>query len=151
MNSEKSEHSTAVLDARAAAAIDLDDVPEVDELETALEELAPPPEADGMADTEAAAVARVLCGNAPDGVDVLVRRCGDGWLSVLLTGLPRPGQPSGAAHVFLDRWIIAVQNFYDCPGGNCAHVDGSDHRPEIDWETHWQRYQVMHRPGLPYW
>lgn len=103
-------------------------------------------------DAETVMLAQILQSHAPQGVEVSVRHCGDRWLSVLLTGLDDRGDGTAAAiDAFIGRWADAVRSFYDCPGGDCQPVDGSDRRPDVNWETRWRRYQVMHRRGMPYW
>jgi len=105
----------------------------------------------GETDPEAVLLTHLLQSQAPQGIDVAVRRYGEGWLSVLFTGLPPDHDPAHPATAFMARWAEAVRNYYDGPGGSADPVDGSHVRPEGQWETHWQRYQVTHRRGLPYW
>lgn len=105
----------------------------------------------GETDPEAVLLTHILQSHAPSGVDVAVRRYGEGWLSVLFTGLPEVEDPAHPATAFMARWAEAVRNYYDGPGGDGQPVDGSRFRPEGQWESHWQRYQVTHRRGRPYW
>lgn len=102
-------------------------------------------------ESEAVLLKNLLDLHTPPGVEASVRRLSDGWLSVLFTGLPVAvveGTPCG---VFLANWCKAVETFYDGRGGCREPVDCCERHPDVPWGGRWERYEVRHRRGLPYW
>ena len=101
------------------------------------------------AERQATLLQDILSAQAPAGVEVLVRQIRDGWLSVLITGLPL-SQADHIAWQFLTQWKAALERFYDCRGGAGQIADDSHHHPDTQWEQHWVRYEVRHFRGKPY-
>lgn len=100
---------------------------------------------------EAAFLQDLLTSKAPPPVAVLVRRMGEGWLSVLITDLPHRPEEDGPASQFLSQWRGAVARCFDCRGGDGQVADGSDLHPDTPWDHHWVRYEVRHLRGHDYW
>ena len=101
------------------------------------------------AERQATLLQDILSAQAPAGVEVLVRQIRDGWLSVLITGLPL-AETDDAPWKFLKQWKAALERFYDCRGGAGQIADDSHHHPDTQWEQHWVRYEVRHFRGKPY-
>lgn len=102
-------------------------------------------------ESEAVLLSNLLDLHTPPGVEASVRRLSDGWLSVLFTGLPSQVDPQSACGAFLLEWIAAVEKFYDGRGGCREPVDCCERHPDVPWGARWERYEVRHRRGLPYW
>ena len=102
-------------------------------------------------ESQALLLQRILERQAPAGIEVSVRRRLEGWLSVLFTGLPHDLHSSPHVSEFMSQWLAGVDRYYDSRGGNCVPLDSSDLHPDVSWEHRWERYEVRHRRGMPYW
>jgi hypothetical protein len=102
-------------------------------------------------ESEAVLLKNLLDIHTPEGVEASVRRLSDGWLSVLFTGLPCELAVGSQCAAFLKEWCAAVEKFYDGRGGCREPVDCAERHPDVPWGGRWERYEVRHRRGLPYW
>jgi hypothetical protein len=102
-------------------------------------------------ESEAVLLKNLLDLHTPPGVEASVRRLSDGWLSVLFTGLPSEVIATTPCGLFLANWCKAVERFYDGRGGCREPVDCCERHPDVPWAARWERYEVRHRRGLPYW
>ena len=102
-------------------------------------------------ESEAVLLKNLLDLHTPPGVEASVRRLSDGWLSVLFTGLPAQITAGSRCAAFLSDWCTAVGKYYDGRGGCREPVDCAERHPDVPWGGRWERYEVRHRRGLPYW
>ena len=102
-------------------------------------------------ESEAVLLKNLLDLHTPPGVEASVRRLSDGWLSVLFTGLPPDTSAEDGCALFLSHWCAAVEKYYDGRGGCREPVDCAERHPDVPWGGRWERYEVRHRRGLPYW